>query len=213
LPGVHCVSRHRFLQGLMGVDVCPRARAKSSLCYRSGPQPIDPESRMNISMYQASVPTFIHVLRNLAAILEKAAAHAEAKKIAPEVLLASRLFPDMFPLSQQVQIAADSAKGGAARLAQLEPPSFADDETTFAQLVERCHKTIAFLETLEPGQIDGAEERTITWKTRQSSRSMPGMAYLLRHVMPNLFFHTTTAYAILRHNGVELGKADFLGNR
>ena len=168
---------------------------------------------MTISMYQASVPTFIHVLGNLAAILEKGAAHAEAKKIKPEVLLAGRLFPDMFPLSQQVQIACDAAKGGAARLAQVEPPAFADDETTFAQLVERCRKTIAFLETLEAPQIDGSEDRTVTWKTRTATKSMQGQPYLLRHVLPNVFFHVTTAYDILRHNGVELGKADFLGNR
>ena len=168
---------------------------------------------MPLSMYQASVPTFIHVLGNLAAVLEKGAAHAAAKNIAPDVLLGSRLFPDMFPLSKQVQIAADAAKGGAARLAQAEPPSFPDDETTFEQLVERCRKTIAYLETLQAAQFEGAEERTVSWKTRTATKSMQGMPYLLRHVMPNLFFHATTAYDILRHNGVELGKADFLGNR
>ncbi len=166
---------------------------------------------MTISMYQASVPVFIRVLNNLAAILEKADQHAAARKIAPEVLLNSRLFPDMFPLSKQVQIAADACKGGAARLAQAQPPSFEDNETTFPHLVERCRKTVAYLETLEPAQIDGSEDRTVTWQTRHATKSMQGMPYLLNHVLPNVFFHVTTAYDILRHNGVELGKGDFLG--
>ena len=166
---------------------------------------------MTISMYQACVPTFIRVLDNLAAVLEKAAAHAEAKKIDPAVLIASRLYPDMFPLLKQVQIAADAAKGGAARLAQLEPPAYEDNETTFAELVARLRRTVAYLGTLKPEQIDGSEERTVTWKTRTATKSMQGMPYLLNHVLPNLFFHVTTAYAILRHNGVEIGKGDFLG--
>lgn len=166
---------------------------------------------MNISMYHASVPVFIRMLGNLAAVLEKAAAHAEAKKIDPAVLVASRLYPDMFPLAKQVQIAADAAKGGAARLAQQEPPAFEDNEATFADLVARCRKTIAYLETLKPEQIDGSEDRTVTWKTRTATKSMQGMPYLLNHVAPNLYFHITTAYAILRHNGVEIGKGDFLG--
>ena len=166
---------------------------------------------MTISMYQACVPTFIRVLDNLAAVLEKAAAHAEAKKIDPAVLIASRLYPDMFPLVKQVQIAADAAKGGAARLAQLEPPAYEDNETTFAELVARLRRTVAYLGTLKPEQIDGSEERTVTWKTRTATKSMQGMPYLLNHVLPNLFFNVTTAYAILRHNGVEIGKGDFLG--
>jgi hypothetical protein len=166
---------------------------------------------MTISMYQASVPVFIRMLGNLAAILEKAAAHAEAKKIDPAVLLASRLYPDMFPLAKQVQIASDAAKGGAARLAQAEPPAYEDNEATFADLVARVRKTIAYLETLQPGQVDGSEERTVTWKTRTATKSMQGMPYLLNHVLPNLYFHITTTYAILRHNGVEIGKGDFLG--
>lgn len=166
---------------------------------------------MKISMYQASVPAFNRVLGNLAAILEKAAAHAEARKIDPSVLVNARLYPDMFPLVKQVQIAADAAKGGAARLAQLEPPVFEDSEVALADLVARLRKTIAYLETLKPEQIDGSEERTVTWKTRTASKSMQGMPYLLNHVLPNLYFHVTTAYAILRHNGVEIGKGDFLG--
>jgi hypothetical protein len=164
-----------------------------------------------ISMYQASVPTLVRALNNLAAVLDKGAAHAEAKKIDPAVLVSSRLYPDMFPLSKQVQIASDIAKGGSARLAQQEPPAFADEEKTFADLVERLRKTIAYLESLKPEQFDGAEDRTVTWKTRDSTRSMQGMPYLLNHVLPNVFFHATTTYDILRHNGVELGKLDYLG--
>jgi hypothetical protein len=164
-----------------------------------------------ISMYQAAVPTMIRALNNLADILQKAEQHAAAKKIDPAVLIGSRLFPDMFPLAKQVQIASDVAKGGAARLAQREAPSFEDNETTFAQLVERARKTVAYLETLEPAQIDGSEDRTVTWQTRSATKSMQGQPYLLNHVLPNVFFHVTTAYNILRHNGVELGKQDFLG--
>lgn len=166
---------------------------------------------MTISMYQASVPTITRSLANLIAILEKGAAHAEAKKIDPAVLVNSRLYPDMFALAKQVQIASDTAKGGVARLAQVEPPAFEDKETTFAELVERLRKTIAFLETLKPQQIDGSEERTVTWQTRSATKSMQGMPYLLNHVLPNVFFHVATAYGILRHNGVEIGKQDFLG--
>jgi uncharacterized protein len=166
---------------------------------------------MNISMYHASVPVFIRMLENLAAILEKAAAHAEARKIDPAVLVQGRLFPDMFPLSKQVQIASDAAKGGAARLAGMEPPAFEDNETSFPELVARIRKTVDFLRTLKPGQFEGSEDRTVTWKTRSGEKSMQGMPYLLNHVQPNLYFHVTTAYAILRHNGVEIGKGDFLG--
>jgi hypothetical protein len=166
---------------------------------------------MNISMYHASVPVFIRMLGNLAAILEKAAAHAEEKKFDPAVLVAGRLYPDMFPLAKQVQIASDSAKGGAARLAQLEPPAYEDNEATLADLVARCRRTIAYLETLKPEQFEGSEDRTVTWKTRTATKSMQGMPYLLNHVLPNLYFHIVTAYAILRHNGVEIGKGDFLG--
>jgi hypothetical protein len=169
------------------------------------------EKELKISMYEASVPVFVRVLNNLAAILEKAAAHAEARKIDPAVFVQSRLFPDMFPLSRQVQIASDAAKGGAARLAQAEIPAYEDNEASLAELAGRCRKTVAFLETLKPGQFEGSEDRTVTWKTRTAEKSMVGMPYLLTHVSPNLFFHVTTAYNILRHNGVEIGKQDFLG--
>ena len=166
---------------------------------------------MKISMYQACVPTIVRSLNNLAAILEKGAAHAEAKKIEPSVLVNSRLYPDMFPLSKQVQIASDVSKGGSARLAQVEPPAFEDNETTFPELVARLRKTVAFLEALKPEQIDGSEDRTVTWQTRTSTKSMQGLPYLLNHVLPNVNFHVATAYNILRHNGVEIGKQDFLG--
>jgi hypothetical protein len=166
---------------------------------------------MKISMYQACVPTIIRSLNNLAAVLEKGAAHAEAKKIDPGVLIGSRLYPDMFPLAKQVQIASDVSKGGSARLAQVEPPAFEDNEATFPELVARLRKTVAFLETLKPDQIDGSEDRTVTWQTRTATKSMQGLPYLLNHVLPNVNFHVTTAYNILRHNGVEIGKQDFLG--
>ncbi len=166
---------------------------------------------MKISMYQASVPTIVRSLNNLAAILEKAAAHAEAKKIDPAVLVASRLYPDMFALGKQVQLASDIAKSGAARLAQAQPPVYEDNEATIAELVARLRKTVAYLETLKPEQVDGSEDRTVTWQTRSSTKSMQGMPYLLNHVLPNVFFHVTTAYDILRHNGIEVGKQDFLG--
>ncbi len=166
---------------------------------------------MTISMYQASVPVFIRMLNNLIAILEKAVAHAEAKKIAPAVLLNSRLYPDMFPLSRQVQIASDTAKGGAARLAGMEPPKYEDNETTFPELIERIRKTIAYLNTLKPEQIDGSEKRAVTLKVRDEMLTFEGLTFLLNRALPNLFFHVSTAYAILRHSGVEIGKKDYLG--
>jgi hypothetical protein len=167
---------------------------------------------MKISMYQASVPAFVHALKNLASILEKGAAHAEAKKIDPAVLVGGRLFPDMFPLTRQVQIATDIAKGGAARLAGVEPPPYEDNEKTFPELIARVKKTVEYLQTLQAEQFEGAEDRTCTWQTRSGSKSMQGLPYLQSHVSPNVFFHVTTTYNILRHNGVELGKKDFLGN-
>ena len=164
-----------------------------------------------ISMYQATVPVMIKALENLAAILAKGEQHAAAKKIAPEVLVNSRLFPDMFPLSKQVQIASDLSKGAAARLAGVDAPAFDDNETTFPQLIERCKKTIAFLQTLKPQQIDGSEEKAITWPVGDATRTMKGQPYLLQRSLPNVMFHVTTAYNILRHNGVEIGKQDFIG--
>jgi hypothetical protein len=166
---------------------------------------------MKISMYEACVPSGIRMMNSLAAILEKAAAHAEAKKIDPAVLVNARLYPDMFPLLRQVQIASDSVKAGAARLAGLQPPSYEDNEKTLPELIARAKKTAAFLETLKPAQFEGSEDRTITWKSRTIERSMQGQPYLVHQVLPNLYFHVTTAYNILRHSGVELGKMDYLG--
>jgi len=166
---------------------------------------------MPLSMYQASVPVFIHMLGNLSAILEKADAYATAKKIDPSVLVNARLAPDMFPLSRQIQIATDGVKGCAARLAGIDVPSYADTESTFPELQERILKTVAFLKTVTATQIDGSEDRTITLKIGKQDREFKGQPYLLNFVLPNLYFHITVAYAILRHNGVDLGKMDFLG--
>ena len=166
---------------------------------------------MTISMYQASVPPFTRALNSLAAILEKAAAHAQSRKIDEAVLLGSRLYPDMFPLTRQVQIATDTAKSGAGRLASADFPAFEDKESTIAELVARIHNTIGYLQALQPAQIDGSENRTITWQTRSSTKNMQGLPYLMDHLLPNVHFHVTAAYCILRHNGVELGKKDFLG--
>jgi len=168
---------------------------------------------MSLSMYQASIPVFIRMLGNLSVILDKAAAHAEAKKLDPAVLIKDRLAPDMLPFSFQVQTATDAAKGCAARLAGIEAPSFADTETTFPEMKERIAKTIAFLQSVNAAQIDGSEERNITLKMRAGELQFQGQGYLLHFALPNFYFHLTTAYAILRHNGVELGKADFLGGR
>jgi hypothetical protein len=161
-------------------------------------------------MYEASVPTITRALENYIRVLEKGAAYAEAKKIEPSVLIGSRLFPDMFPLSKQVQIASDVAKIGTARLAQVEPPKYEDDETTFAQLIERLRKTSAFLRTLKPELFDDGS-RTVTFPVQKDTKTWPGSRYLYTRVLPNVFFHCATGYDILRHNGVELGKADFLG--
>jgi uncharacterized protein len=166
---------------------------------------------MTISMYQASVPVFTRMLNNLAAILEKAAAHAATWKIDPAVLINDRLYPDMLPLARQILIAADTAKGGAARLAGLEPPKYEDNETTFAELIERLRKTNAYLATLKPEQIDGSEKRMVTLKVRDETITLEGSSFLLNRVLPNLYFHVSIAYAILRHNGVEIGKKDYLG--
>jgi hypothetical protein len=166
---------------------------------------------MKTSMYTTSVPRFIRALNNLAAILEKGAAHAEARKIDPAVLLDARLYPDMFSLTRQVQVATDVANSGAARLAGLEVPAYESKETSFAELTARIRTTIAYLETLKPEQIDGTEEKTVSWQTRSSTKSMQGMPYLQDHLLPNIYFHVTTTYDILRHNGVELGKMDYLG--
>jgi hypothetical protein len=166
---------------------------------------------MKISMYEASIPVFIRISKNLAAILAKGAAYAEAKKIEPAVLVNSRLYPDMFPLSRQIQIASDIAKGCGARLAGREPPKFEDNEITFPELLTRIDKTIAYLETLKPEQISGSEGKTITLKIGNNTLTFLGMPFLLNFALPNFYFHVTTAYDILRHCGVEIGKQDFIG--
>jgi hypothetical protein len=166
---------------------------------------------MTISMYDACVTPAIRMMNNLAAVLEKAGQHAAAKKIDPDVLVNARLAPDLFPLSRQVQVASDSVKLGTARLAGLTPPAFEDNEKTLGELAERARKTAAWLETLTPAQFEGAEDRTVQWKTRSTERQMRGLPYALHQMLPNLHFHCTTAYGILRHNGVEIGKMDYLG--
>jgi hypothetical protein len=166
---------------------------------------------MTISMYQASAPRLANSLKNLSAILDKAAAHAEAKKIDPAVLLQSRLYPDMLPLLRQVQIASDSAKGAVARLAGVEVPKYEDTEETIADLKQRLAKTIDFVSSLKPAQIDGSEDKDIHLKLGTREVDWKGMQYLLGFALPNFYFHVVTAYDILRHNGVEIGKRDFIG--
>jgi hypothetical protein len=162
-------------------------------------------------MYQAFIPGAVRALENCISVLNKIAAHAEAKNIDPSVFVNARLAPDMFPLSRQVQIASDTVKGGAARLAGEEPPKYEDNETTFPELVARLRKTADYLQSFKPAQIDGSEERPITIKSRGGDLNFNGQNYLITFVLPNLYFHVTTTYAIARHNGVELGKKDFLG--
>lgn len=166
---------------------------------------------MAISMYAASVPVFIRMLTNLKAVLGKGAAFAQSKKIDESVLLNARLSPDMFPLVRQVQIAADFARGTGARLAGSEPAAFEDNEKTFGELLSRIDSSVDYLRTLTPAQIDGSETREIVRPLRGEPKKFTGINYLLQFALPNFYFHTTAAYAILRHNGVDIGKADFIG--
>lgn len=168
---------------------------------------------MSISMYNASVPVFTSMLGNLRAILEKAAAHAETKKLDAATLPNSRLFPDMLALTRQVQIACDMAKNCPSRLAGNEPPKMEDTEASFAELITRIDKTLAHLKSFKPADIDGSEDKAISLKTPFGALNFTGLQYLLHFAMPNFYFHTTTTYAILRHNGVVLGKQDFLGGK
>ncbi|HEU4617276.1 MAG TPA: DUF1993 domain-containing protein [Gammaproteobacteria bacterium] len=165
---------------------------------------------MAISVYDQTVPVFSSMLANLAALLAKAEADAAARKIDPAVFLNARLAPDMFHLIRQVQIASDMAKNGLARLAGVEVPKWADDEQTFADLDRRVRKTRDYVESFKASQFEGAETRTIELKLGPTTRTFTGQSYLLSFVIPNLYFHITTAYAILRHNGVQIGKGDFL---
>ena len=167
---------------------------------------------MTISMYQASVPRFVNILGNLSNILDKAQAHIDAKKIADASLTNYRLFPDMLPMTTQVQSACDAAKGVVARLAGVAIPAFEDNEVTLAELKARIAKTVAFIQTVTPAQIDGTEDKDIVIKRGEKETHYKGMQFLLGHAIPNLYFHVTTTYNILRHNGVEIGKRDFLGN-
>jgi hypothetical protein len=168
---------------------------------------------MTLSMYQASVPPLTRMLNQLAAILTKAEAYATQRKIEPAVLLNARLFPDMLPLTRQIQLTADFAKGGAARLAGVEVPKFPDEETSIAELQQRIRKTIDFVTGLRADQIDGSEGREIAFPIGDQTLSFTGQEYLLYFVLPNFYFHATTAYDILRHGGVDLGKRDYLGAR
>lgn len=166
---------------------------------------------MSHSMYNASIPVLKQMLGSLSAILHKALVHAEQRKIKPEVLLNARLFPDMFPLIKQVQIATDQAKGCAARLAGVEVPRYEDHETTFEELQARLAKTIAFLDSISAEQLADSAGRDISLQVQGTTYAFKGDAYLWNWVLPNFYFHATTAYNILRHNGVEIGKKDFLG--
>ena len=166
---------------------------------------------MPFSLSQASIPVFEIHLNALAAILDKAEAFAASKKIDPAVLLRTRLAPDMFDLTRQVQVSTDQARRGSARLAGIEPPSYEDTETTIAQLKARIAKTLAFLKTLDTKQIDASAEREITFPLGNDKGHMKGADYLNHSVLPNFYFHVTAAYAILRHCGLEIGKRDFLG--
>jgi hypothetical protein len=162
-------------------------------------------------MYDVSIPIFTLSLTNLSAILDKAASHEESKKVDPKVIPQARLIVDMLPLSAQIQIACDTAKGAAARLAGVEPPKHEDTEATLAELKARVAKTLDFIKTIKPEQLQGAETREIVLKFPQTTLKFTGINYLTNFVLPNFFFHVTTAYALLRKNGVDLGKRDFLG--
>ena len=166
---------------------------------------------MSITLHSASAPIFVSMLGNMRVWLDKAEAHATAKKFEPAVLLAARLAPDMLPLTNQVQIACDTAKFLIARLSGVEAPKFDDAEASLADLRERIDATIAFVKSVPADQVDGTEDKEVTLPRRTGPIVMKGEAYLKQFALPNFFFHATTTYALLRHNGVELGKMDFLG--
>ena len=167
---------------------------------------------MTISMYQASVPRFANILGNLSNILDKAQAHVDAKKLDCATLTAYRLFPDMLPMTTQVLIACDAAKGVVARLAGVDIPVYEDNEKTLADLKARIAKTVAFIKSVPQAQIDGTEDKEIVIKRGDKETRYTGMQFLLGHAIPNFYFHVTTTYNILRHNGIEIGKRDYLGN-
>jgi len=165
---------------------------------------------MSPAMYNASVPVFRQMLSALAGIIDKTIAHAEAKKIDQAVYAGARLYPDMFPFTRQITIATDHAKGASARLAGVEVPKFEDTEVTLADLKARLQNTLDFIATLKPEQFAGTETRDITIPLRAGPTTFKGQPYLLHYALPNFYFHVTTAYAILRHNGIEIGKPDFI---
>lgn len=167
---------------------------------------------MTISMYQASAPRLINSMRNLSSILDKTQIYIDTKKIDPAALLQFRLFPDMLNLTRQIQIASDTAKGVVARLAGVDIPAYEDNETSVAELQARIAKTIAFIEGFTPAQLDGTEDKAIVTKRGDKETHYTGMQFLLGHAIPNVYFHVSIAFAILRHNGVEIGKRDYLGN-
>jgi hypothetical protein len=167
---------------------------------------------MTFSMYSASAPVFKQILNSLSAIIEKAEAHAIEKKIEPAALLQARLFPDMFPFVRQVQVAADFAKGAAARLGGVDVPKFDDNEQSFADLKARIAKTVAFIDSVPQDGIEASAERDITTGTGDKAKQWKGQTYLMHYALPHFFFHATTAYNVLRHNGVEIGKKDFIGS-
>ena len=167
---------------------------------------------MTFSMYSASAPVFKQILGSLSSLVEKAEAHATARKIEPAALLQARLFPDMFPFLRQVQIACDFAKGGAARLGGVEVPKYEDSETSFAELKERIAKTLAFIDSVPQDGIEASAARDITTGSGEKAKQWKGQTYLLHYALPHFYFHATTAYDILRHNGVEIGKKDFIGS-
>ena len=161
-------------------------------------------------MYDASIPVFAHFLNNLAALLRKTEAHVQAKKLDPDAFLTARLFPDMFTFTKQVQLACDFAKGTSARLAGVANPSHPDDEKSFDELQARIRKTVDFLRSLSKEQFAGAAERAIVFKAGGKEHTLKGADYLSSVGLPNFYFHVTTAYGLLRHNGLEIGKADFI---
>jgi hypothetical protein len=163
-------------------------------------------------MYSASVPVFKQILNSLSAVIDKAEAHAAEKKIEPAALLQARLFPDMFPFTRQVQVAADFAKGAAARLGGVDVPKFEDNEQTFAELKERIAKTLAFMDSVPQDGIEASAQRDITTGSGDKAKQWKGQVYLMHYALPHFFFHASTAYDILRHNGVEIGKKDFIGS-
>ena len=180
-----------------------------ALCYIA--RPFITEVAMSCGLHAVSIPVFTRMLGNLSTLLDKAVADAEARKFDPSILLESRLSPDMFPLTRQVQLACDFAKGAAARLSGAQVPAFPDEEKTVPELKARIEKVIAFCNSMSVADVDAGVDRDVTIKMRDRTVDMKGLVYLNTMAMPNFWFHVTTAYAILRHNGVAIGKRDFVG--